>query len=64
MLFLASPSLMPRKKHIFFNGIPVCKRCLNQADSTWDLVLDPDPLKYADPRIRDPRGKKSFALKT
>ena len=27
-------------------------------------VLDPDQLKYADPRIRDPRGKKSFALKT
>ena len=64
MLFLASPSLMPRKKTHFFNGIPVCKRCLNQADSTLDLVLDPDPLKYADPRIQDPRGKKSFALKT
>ena len=53
-----------KKKHIFLMEYQSAKDVLIRLTVLGICVLDPDPLKYADPRIRDPRGKKSFALKT
>ena len=58
------PFLDAKKKHIFLMEYQSAKDVLIRLTVLGICVLDPDPLKYADPRIRDPRGKKSFALKT
>ena len=54
------PFLDAKKKTHFFNGIPVCKRCLNQADSTWDLRPGSGSAKIC--RSTDPgsKGQKIF----